>query len=215
MQLAAERPARRRRRRSCSVRCRAATSRAAAVTARDVVRGVPRGISRAGAVRRFRPATRRRRSSVCRSACATRVVAAPARPRSSSKKRRRPTDRRWRAFTSSASAAPRWRRWRRCSRRAAIDVQGSDHGVYPPMSDFLAREGIPRVRRLRAEHITTEIDRRRRRQRDLARQPRARGSARPEDPLRVAARERSATSSCGSRGRSSSPARTARRRRRR
>ena len=53
-----------------------------------------------------------------------------------------------RDFTSSASAAPRWPRWRRCSRRAAIDVQGSDHGVYPPMSDFLAREADPRVRRL-------------------------------------------------------------------
>ncbi len=28
------------------------------------------------------------------------------------------------------------------------DVQGSDHGVYPPMSDFLAREGIRAARRL-------------------------------------------------------------------
>ena len=38
------------------------------------------------------------------------------------------------------------------------DVQGSDHGVYPPMSDFLAREGIRVLDGYRAEHITSEID---------------------------------------------------------
>ena len=38
------------------------------------------------------------------------------------------------------------------------DVQGSDHGVYPPMSDFLAREGIRVFDGYRAEHITAEID---------------------------------------------------------
>ena len=38
------------------------------------------------------------------------------------------------------------------------DVQGSDHGVYPPMSDFLAREGIRVLDGYRAEHITAEID---------------------------------------------------------
>ena len=37
------------------------------------------------------------------------------------------------------------------------DVQGSDHGV-PPMSDFLAREGIRVLDGYRAEHITSEID---------------------------------------------------------
>jgi UDP-N-acetylmuramate: L-alanyl-gamma-D-glutamyl-meso-diaminopimelate ligase len=38
------------------------------------------------------------------------------------------------------------------------DVQGSDHGVYPPMSDFLVREGIRVLDGYRAEHITAEID---------------------------------------------------------
>ena len=38
------------------------------------------------------------------------------------------------------------------------DVQGSDHGVYPPMSDFLARERIRVLDGYRAEHITAEID---------------------------------------------------------
>ena len=117
--------------------------------------------------------------------------------------------------TSSASAAPRWRRWRRCSRRAGIDVQGSDHGVYPPMSDFLAREGIRVFDGYRAEHITPRHRTRRRRQRDLARQSRARGSARPEDPLHVAAGGDPRRVPLERRGRSSSPARTARRRRRR
>src|SRR6187401_1945466 len=37
-------------------------------------------------------------------------------------------------------------------------VQGSDHGVYPPMSDFLLREGIPAFEGYRPEHITTELD---------------------------------------------------------
>ena len=27
-------------------------------------------------------------------------------------------------------------------KQRGFDVQGSDHGVYPPMSDFLAREQI-------------------------------------------------------------------------
>ena len=38
------------------------------------------------------------------------------------------------------------------------DVQGSDHAVYPPMSDFLARESIRVLDGYRAEHITPEID---------------------------------------------------------
>ena len=37
-------------------------------------------------------------------------------------------------------------------------VQGSDLGVYPPMSDFLLREGIPAFEGYRPEHITTELD---------------------------------------------------------
>src|SRR5258707_900167 len=38
------------------------------------------------------------------------------------------------------------------------DVQGSDHGVYPPMSDFLARERIRVLDGYAAEHITADID---------------------------------------------------------
>jgi len=38
------------------------------------------------------------------------------------------------------------------------DIQGSDLGVYPPMSDFLAREGISAFEGYRAEQITTAID---------------------------------------------------------
>jgi UDP-N-acetylmuramate: L-alanyl-gamma-D-glutamyl-meso-diaminopimelate ligase len=38
------------------------------------------------------------------------------------------------------------------------DVQGSDHAVYPPMSDFLAREAIRVFDGYRADHITPEID---------------------------------------------------------
>jgi UDP-N-acetylmuramate: L-alanyl-gamma-D-glutamyl-meso-diaminopimelate ligase len=37
-------------------------------------------------------------------------------------------------------------------------VQGSDHNMYPPMSDFLVREGIRTLEGYRAEHITPEID---------------------------------------------------------
>ena len=55
------------------------------------------------------------------------------------------------------------------------------------MSDFLAAEGIPALSGYRAEHITARPRPRRRRQRDLARQPRARRSARPQDPLLLAA----------------------------
>src|SRR5512140_3442420 len=38
-------------------------------------------------------------------------------------------------------------------------VQGSDLGVYPPMSEFLAREGIAVFDGYRAEQITPDIDR--------------------------------------------------------
>ena len=37
------------------------------------------------------------------------------------------------------------------------DVQGSDHGVYPPMSDFLAAEGIRAFDAYRAEQITGDL----------------------------------------------------------
>ena len=56
------------------------------------------------------------------------------------------------------------------------------------MSDFLRSRGSRRSQGYRAEHITRRPRPRRRRQRDLARQPRARGSARSQDPLLLAAR---------------------------
>jgi UDP-N-acetylmuramate: L-alanyl-gamma-D-glutamyl-meso-diaminopimelate ligase len=39
------------------------------------------------------------------------------------------------------------------------DVQGSDHAVYPPMSDFLVRESIRVFDGYKSAHITPEIDR--------------------------------------------------------
>jgi UDP-N-acetylmuramate: L-alanyl-gamma-D-glutamyl-meso-diaminopimelate ligase len=39
-----------------------------------------------------------------------------------------------------------------------IDVRGSDQDVYPPMSEFLAGEGIPTLSGYRAEHITGDLD---------------------------------------------------------
>jgi UDP-N-acetylmuramate: L-alanyl-gamma-D-glutamyl-meso-diaminopimelate ligase len=38
------------------------------------------------------------------------------------------------------------------------EVRGSDKDVYPPMSDFLAAEGIPALNGYRAEHITGDLD---------------------------------------------------------
>ena len=43
-------------------------------------------------------------------------------------------------------------------KREGLDVRGSDQDVYPPMSDFLASEGIPVVSGYRAEHIVSDID---------------------------------------------------------
>jgi UDP-N-acetylmuramate: L-alanyl-gamma-D-glutamyl-meso-diaminopimelate ligase len=43
-------------------------------------------------------------------------------------------------------------------KRRGHDVRGSDQGVYPPMSDFLAAEGIPAFDGYRAEQITSNID---------------------------------------------------------
>jgi UDP-N-acetylmuramate: L-alanyl-gamma-D-glutamyl-meso-diaminopimelate ligase len=39
-----------------------------------------------------------------------------------------------------------------------FDVRGSDQNVYPPMSDFLADQGITTLQGCRAEHITADID---------------------------------------------------------
>src|SRR5215211_2995848 len=38
------------------------------------------------------------------------------------------------------------------------DVRGSDQNVYPPMSDFLAAEGIRTMTGYSAEHITSDLD---------------------------------------------------------
>src|ERR1700742_4189384 len=43
-------------------------------------------------------------------------------------------------------------------KRKGIDVRGSDRDVYPPMSDFLAAEGIPAFNGYRAEQITPDLD---------------------------------------------------------
>ncbi len=43
-------------------------------------------------------------------------------------------------------------------KRKGFDVFGSDQEVYPPMSDFLAAEGISIVSGYRAEHITKDFD---------------------------------------------------------
>jgi UDP-N-acetylmuramate: L-alanyl-gamma-D-glutamyl-meso-diaminopimelate ligase len=39
-----------------------------------------------------------------------------------------------------------------------VDVRGSDQNVYPPMSDFLRRQGIAILEDYRAEHISAELD---------------------------------------------------------
>jgi UDP-N-acetylmuramate: L-alanyl-gamma-D-glutamyl-meso-diaminopimelate ligase len=43
-------------------------------------------------------------------------------------------------------------------KRQGNDVRGSDQDVYPPMSDFLAAEGIPALSGYRPEHVTSDID---------------------------------------------------------
>ena len=42
--------------------------------------------------------------------------------------------------------------------RKGHEVRGSDQNVYPPMSDFLAAEGIPTLSGYRADHITGDLD---------------------------------------------------------
>ena len=43
-------------------------------------------------------------------------------------------------------------------KRRGFDVRGSDQNVYPPMSDFLAGEGIPIASGYAADHLTDDID---------------------------------------------------------
>jgi UDP-N-acetylmuramate: L-alanyl-gamma-D-glutamyl-meso-diaminopimelate ligase len=43
-------------------------------------------------------------------------------------------------------------------KRKGHNVRGSDHGVYPPMSDFLAAESIPAFDGYLADHITANLD---------------------------------------------------------
>src|SRR5438045_609922 len=43
-------------------------------------------------------------------------------------------------------------------KRKGLDVRGSDQDVYPPMSDFLAAEGIPALAGYQADHISGDLD---------------------------------------------------------
>src|SRR5438067_58869 len=43
-------------------------------------------------------------------------------------------------------------------KRKGFDVGGSDQDVYPPMSDFLAAEGIPTLSGYRPDHISADLD---------------------------------------------------------
>src|SRR5712692_542676 len=43
-------------------------------------------------------------------------------------------------------------------KQRGIDVRGSDQDVYPPMSEFLAAEGVPTLSGYRSEHITADLD---------------------------------------------------------
>src|SRR5213594_4437718 len=43
-------------------------------------------------------------------------------------------------------------------KRKGLDVSGSDQDVYPPMSDFLAVEGIPTMIGYQADHVTSDLD---------------------------------------------------------
>jgi UDP-N-acetylmuramate: L-alanyl-gamma-D-glutamyl-meso-diaminopimelate ligase len=43
-------------------------------------------------------------------------------------------------------------------KQRGLDVRGSDQDVYPPMSDFLAAEGIPVSSGYKTEHITSDLD---------------------------------------------------------
>jgi UDP-N-acetylmuramate: L-alanyl-gamma-D-glutamyl-meso-diaminopimelate ligase len=43
-------------------------------------------------------------------------------------------------------------------KQKGFDVRGSDQDVYPPMSDFLAAEGIKALSGYHADHITSDLD---------------------------------------------------------
>jgi UDP-N-acetylmuramate: L-alanyl-gamma-D-glutamyl-meso-diaminopimelate ligase len=43
-------------------------------------------------------------------------------------------------------------------KQKGLSVRGSDQDVYPPMSDFLAAEGIPTLAGYRPEHISADLD---------------------------------------------------------
>ncbi|MEO6237141.1 MAG: UDP-N-acetylmuramate:L-alanyl-gamma-D-glutamyl-meso-diaminopimelate ligase [Vicinamibacterales bacterium] len=43
-------------------------------------------------------------------------------------------------------------------KRRGFDVRGSDQNVYPPMSEFLAEQGITTLQGYKPEHITAELD---------------------------------------------------------
>ncbi len=43
-------------------------------------------------------------------------------------------------------------------KRKGVDVRGSDQDVYPPMSDFLAAEGVVTRSGYKTEHITSDLD---------------------------------------------------------
>jgi len=43
-------------------------------------------------------------------------------------------------------------------KRKGHDIRGSDQDVYPPMSDFLASEGIPTLAGYAPDHITSDLD---------------------------------------------------------
>src|SRR5258707_15681091 len=43
-------------------------------------------------------------------------------------------------------------------KRKGFNVRGSDQNVYPPMSDFLAAEGIPTLSGYSADHVGSDVD---------------------------------------------------------
>ena len=100
-------------------------------------------------------------------------------------------------------------------KRRGHDVTGSDQNVYPPMSDFLRDEEIPILAPFAAGHIGADVDL------VVVGNAISRGNPELETVLEtqsavlLASRSRSAISSSGHRGRSSSPARTAKRPQRR
>ena len=95
------------------------------------------------------------------------------------------------------------------------DVTGSDQNVYPPMSDFLRRRADPDPDPVLDGSHPRRYRSGRGRQRNLPRQSGARDGPGAKGPVLLAARGRSEITFSGTRGRSSLPARTVRRPRRR